>query len=162
MAAAPDTRSSHPVFPSAPAPAAPTMLELMALIKAQGEEIAALKRAPVAETSRPRAARPTLPDGPPWSIRVRATRMGFYPEPGLDGSRGRTHVRRFGRSETHPGDEFFLEKPEDFSPGPMGWMELASVKGTVVPIAPPTTAVKPVQDPLMGIQPAMAPRIIES
>lgn len=146
------------------------MADLLALIQAQGEQIAAMQKQTAAAVVSSAPSRPhfDLPAGPPWSIKVRAVRQGFYPNPvhHHDGTTGRgmTHVRRFGRSDVHPGDEFVIEKPEDFAGGPLGWMELATVPAKHATEVPPTTAARPVQDPLMGVvkQPGHPQRTIES
>jgi hypothetical protein len=143
-------------------PKAPTIEDLLALIKAQGDQIAALtaKTDQVAAASRDERPKQVfdLPVGPPWSIRVRAVRQGFYPNPERNAEgkivRGTRHIRRFGRSDEHGGDEFVIEKPEDFAGGPLGWMELATAPATTTVPVPPTPASRPVQDPLMqGILP---------
>lgn len=153
-------------------PKTPSVEELLALIEKQGKQIAALiaktEQVSAAELAR---AKPVfdLPAGPPWSIRVRALRRGFYPNPerNFDGTvmRGTRHIARHGRTEEHPGDEFVIEKPEDFAGGPLGWMELATQPATAAPHIPPTPIARPVQDPLMaGLlpTPGMPQRTIES
>ncbi len=149
----------------------PSMADLLALIQAQGEQIAAMQKQAAAIVAPVVHARPktALPDGPPWSIKVRAIRPGFYPNPdrGPNGEtvRGMRHVRRFGRGEEHGGDEFFIEKAEDFAGGPNGWMELATQAPAKHVDPPPTTAAKPIQEPLMGAKsnpPGHPQRIIES
>lgn len=153
-------------------PKVPTIEELVAIIEKQGRLIAELsaKSASLASAEPEREApKFDLPAGPPWSIRVRAVRRGFYPNPERkpDGSigRGTRHLVRNGRSEEHGGDEFVIEKPGDFAGGPMGWMELATAPGGPAPALPPTPVARAVQDPLMAgiLPPSGAPqRTIES
>ncbi len=123
--------------------------ELRDMLKQQGEQIAALLAAkPAAAPVREKHAPPAGLSEVPWTIRVRAIRTGMYPQPQPDGTPTVQHYRRLGRSETHPGDEFVIEKAEHFATGPHGWMELVSTPASVT-AAVPAMPIKPrSQNPL--------------
>ncbi len=102
-------------------------------------------------------------DAAPWSIRVRATRMGFYPSQTADGKRSVQHFRRLPANidTGFTGDEFLIEKAEEFAGGPLGWMQLVSEKPQMHKHLPPTSIPNQVQDPL-GVLTGQPQRRIES
>ncbi len=102
------------------------------------------------------------PNAPPWSIKVRATRMGFYPMPNPDLSRGVQHWRRLPPNDAgFTGDEFFLEKSSDYAPEPLGWMQLVTEAPVIPGKVAQTSVPNQVQDPL-GVFSGHPQRRIES
>lgn len=74
----------------------------------------------------------TSPEAPARSsMRVRALKLGFYPDPGAIRARAR-----------QPGEEFVISKLEHFAgpkAGNFQWMEWADEPTTQVPAAEPTS-----------------------